>query len=436
MICLTHKLNVLFQKLYKTQNKEVQMKTVQIFFSIFAYLIISTKIYAADLTNVNELPEWFKDNLKREVKITKKTRLKFKPLNINKKILGKVKLVSKGDSFWSYTINIGRKTAPLECYVVPEHDGTSNTLHYFIESSLDQFAKGANLSVSSTQNFALDVGVIANTPYISYDIFYIVGNDKKKSSGIIKALSASTNNTLQVCLHNSIGFRETFFKVFESFTKAFIDSDENKEFYNTVYQFNINGIPAGYVRDKYSLDEDGDVYRKSDSAMMIPVNNSSVARLDSEMKEWSGIDGSVINAISHSVENGSLASLFSINYKEDKWHVNGELQGKAINSTLVYDKWLLSGYGNYLETIGLAQSEEKAAEYYAWIPDTDPTSAIKVKIRKISDNTLTNFEYSMGQLLMKLSIDEKGNIKKGFLHQGPVETMMKPLYIEGEPILK
>ena len=63
----------------------------------------------------------------------------------------------------------------------------------------------------------------------------------------LKDISAQTDQSLQLCIHNEMGYRQTFFNVFESFVQAFLENQKNQNFFEVIYQVSTNGAPMGYV---------------------------------------------------------------------------------------------------------------------------------------------------------------------------------------------
>ncbi len=411
------------------------MKTLSVITFLFFSIIITNKLWAVDLVDLNDFPGWFKDAMNREINIDDKSTLKIKPFNVNSEILGEAKLIEEGEGTWYYQIEVGIDT-PVECYVFSEYDGAANSLHSIVELSLSGVETLNKLSLSSKLNFAVNNGIVGDTPYLLFDTLYTLGEGNKKVSGVIKGLAAETNQSLQVCIHNSVGYRNTFFTIFESFIQAFLANEDNPEFFKTVYQISYNEMPVGYATEEYTMDDEGDINMINHNVVLIPVDSNSIARSDSIKNSWTRSDGSLINAHEYTINNGSLASQYSITNKDEKWVVDGELQGKAIQATLEYDKWLLSSFGSYLETINLSKSEKKSDEFYMWISDADPTSVLKIVISKISDDPNANYQFEMGPLVMKMSVDDKGIVRKGTWKEVSSLMEMKLIYVKGEPTIQ
>ena len=80
-------------------------------------------------------------------------------------------------------------------------------------------------------------------------------------------------------------------------------------------------------------------------------------------------------------------------------------------------------------------TKENSAEFKMWIPEADPTSALKLVISKISDNPNANLKLDMGPITMKFLADEKGIFKQGTMEQGALKMAINLLSVKGEPLL-
>lgn len=399
-----------------------------------AALALSNSVNAKDLIPLDSFPDWFKTSMARETKVTTSSNLTLAPFNVNTDVAGELQLVDTADGTWYYNIDIGTN-APVECYVFNEYDGPANSLYAVVNLSLDGAAELNGGPLTGQYNFAIDTGVIESTPYLLLDTLYHVGEGENKASGVIKALAAETANSLQVCIHSDIGYRDAFFDTFASFVNAFAEVSENQAFFSSIYEMRINDIPMGYASERYTKDADGDVMIESDTAFLVPVDASNVSRTDSVDISWSHPDGALINGSTYTIENGVMTSEFAIKVVDDKWHVEGAIQGKPVVADLAYDGWLQSDFGSYLETANLQQSEAQSAQFYMWSPDVDPVSAVNITLSEVSGKEDTNMALDMGPVKLDFYAEKNGIFKHGVMAQGPVNIHMQSIYRQGVPSL-
>ncbi|MDC8829665.1 hypothetical protein [Alteromonas gilva] len=397
-------------------------------------LVFSAPSTAHLLVNLNEFPEWFQQAMERETEIESTSQLTIEALNVDARIKGNATQQESTEGTWYYTIDIGLASL-VECYAFTEFDGPANSLHAIVQHSLQGAAALNQKALTSQFNLAVDAGVTGATPYLQLDTLYNLGEGSDTVSGVIKGLSAQTEQSLQICIHNETGYQATFLAVFESFVEAFAQHNTNPQFFDAVYQLSLNDMPLGFSRERFTVDQDGDIEVNVHSAMLVPVDEVSVSRTDSVGTEWSRADGTLINGTEYSVDNGTLSSNFAIQPGEESWMVSGEMQGKAIEAPLNYNGPLISGYGSYTETAGLLASEEQSAAFRMWVPDADPTAALEVMVSKIEDNPAANLRLDMGPLTMTLKAEDNGMFDVGTLEQAGMKLLMKRIYSKGEPVL-
>ena len=390
---------------------------------------------AKDLIDVSQFPAWFQEASQRDSVIETRSSISIPKYKVDSKVVGKFKLISDDNGVWYYNVDIGTDS-PVECYVFEEFDGTSNSLKNVIEASIEAAAELNEKPFANKYNYAVDVGVIKDTPYLALDTFYSLGEGNQMVSGVLKAYSSQTQNTLQICVHNEIGYRKAFFSVFESFINAFVESESTESFFEVVYQMTINDLPVGYGLEKHSLDADGDVYSYIESSMMIPVDASNVSVTDSVETEWSSPTGSIINADQYVLENGRYTSQLALKPLEGKWKVTGELQGKTIDAFLTYEDWLLSSFGAYLASAYILTSEDSSLNYNAWVTEADPTTALPLTISKTSPETPNKLSMQIGPIKVDYVSSALGVFDEGSIRQGPVQVNIFKIYQRGEPSLK
>ncbi|MFT2091989.1 hypothetical protein [Paraglaciecola sp. 2405UD69-4] len=399
---------------------------------VIAVLIFSFGVDAKTLVGLEQFPKWFKDAVARDTKVKKSTKLKIPALNIDGRALGKYTLAEESEGFWYYIIDVGIDS-PVECYIFSEFDGPANSLSNIIDQSLTGVEALNNKKLSARFNYAIDTGVIDNIPYLQLDTLYNLGQGNEKVAGILKGAAALVGETLQICIHNELGYQQAFIDVFESFVTTVAENQAKSAFFEPIYHASIGDTPIGYSHEIYTTDADGDVSIQKHTAFLIPVDASSISRSDSVATEWSYPDGSVINSNVYTIDNGVIGSSYDLSRSDDKWHVEGQLQDKPIKAELAYTGWLLSGFGSHLETKKLLASTEESAEFNMWVSDADPTSAMIVKLSKITGNPDANLKIDMGPFLMDFQADEKGIFRKGTMEQGPISVTLTLMYSHGEP---
>ena len=398
-------------------------------------LFVCSSVQADDSGDTSTLPEWFQNALTREVTVNASNKINIPELNVADDVLGNFQLAEQDEGFWYFVSEI-EGTAPVECYLYTDFDGAANSLSYVIDHELEYIGKTYEQNVTDRSNFGLDIGVIGSTPYIALDTLYNVEVENEKRAGIVKAIAAQTNRSLQVCIQNEIGFKDTFYSLAESFIKAIAKGEDSDAFYEPVYKLSMNGNPVGFARERYSIDADGDILVRRSQSIAIPVDKTSISRTDISATEWSFADGSLINANTYTIVNGEVQSDLSISLADNGWIVEGQLQGKEVKETLAHDKWILSGYGSILETQSLLESENSSEGYEMWIDHVNPGAVTNVTLNKITDDPAANIEFDMGPITMEIYSDDNGIARRVLSNQGNVRINLDIMSVNGTPLQK
>lgn len=406
-----------------------------LFYTAVLLSVVSSSAFGKDLIDINTFPEWFQNDMQRELTISDSSTITIDALEVIGKVPGKATLAESGDGYWYYLIDIGTGS-PLECYSFTSFDGPANSLYAVVEVGLSGVEELNKKTLSGQYNMAIDTGVINNTPFLSLDTLYILdGENKERVTGLIKGLSAETEQSLQVCMHNELGYRDSFYRVFESFVKLFQKSHPGSTFFEPVFRLSFNGIPIGFGYESHSVDQDGDIKTHTKTALLTPVDASNVSRTDGVDISWSTAEGALINASTHTIENSTLNSQFDLSQSEGKWQVAGEMQGKPVSAVLSHEGALLSDYGSYLVSLDLLDSEQGQVSQSMWVAEADPVTVTEVSFSKITDNEEANLKMDMGPFALQFLSDNKGILRKGSMAQGPVTLDIELISVVGEPVL-
>lgn len=408
------------------------MRFLRLFTSLVLFFLC-LKSYSVELNDISTFPGWFKKLINREVKVEEISQLNLKALNIKEMIKGNIIEESSDETYHYFRIDMGAET-PVECYTFTEFDGPANSLLSVSTAAIEYVSKFNDKNVSGKYNFSVDSGAIDSSPYLQLDRMYNLGQGKNKVVGLMKGYSALTGDLLQLCLHNEIGYRESFFSVFESYVKAFIVPNDNA-FYTSVHQYTLNEVPAGFTSETYITDDDGDIKTTSRSSMLIPTSSKDVLVSDASGIEWSYPDGNIINAEVTSVENGTLSFSYQLNPIDEGWSVDGVVQGKKLNSNLGYSENLLSSLGIYLEVANVNQLKESSNLRKMWLPDLDPKNPVDVVVDYLNSNPVGNTQITMGPMKIIALANKDGAFESAEMEVGPMKMDIKVLYEEGSPKL-
>ena len=397
-------------------------------------LLSTAPATAKDYITSEQLPDWFSKSLVKEAKDLPRTRLSLPAFPINATGLGTWSEAQSDDNYWYFTVDIGSES-PVECWAFQEYDGLANSLVNMMKYAVNNVSANLNKTLESQYNFSLDVSNLGNVPVFSYDILYNLGETDERVSGLMKGMSAESANGLQVCLHNEIGYRETFKDVFTSFVNAVDRSANVKPFFFAINGMKMQGERVGIVSEKFSIDADGDVEIVEATSLILPVDANTVSSTDSLARSWSRIDGTLINTYEYTVENGEVLSSMGLSRTEGTWVIEGEIQGKKVNSELSYDDVFTSNFGAYLETQKLANSDQDSLSYNTWSLEGDPTQPTPtVMYKKSQKNGLLELVAEIESFKIEYTVDEDFIMQRAKVEMGPIDYSVMPMYVSGKPI--
>ena len=397
-------------------------------------LLSTAPATAKDYITSEQLPDWFSKSLVKEAKDLPRTRLSLPAFPINATGLGTWSEAQSEDNYWYFTVDIGSES-PVECWAFQEYDGLANSLVNMMKYAVNNVSANLNKTLESQYNFSLDVSNLGNVPVFSYDILYNLGETDERVSGLMKGMSAESANGLQVCLHNEIGYRETFKDVFTSFVNAVDRSANVKPFFFAINGMTMQGERVGIVSEKFSIDADGDVEIVEATSLILPVDANTVSSTDSLARSWSRIDGTLINTYEYTVENGEVLSSMGLSRTEGTWVIEGEIQGKKVNSELSYDDVFTSNFGAYLETQKLANSDQDSLSYNTWSLEGDPTQPTPtVMYKKSQKNGLLELVAEIESFKIEYTVDEDFIMQRAKVEMGPIDYSVMPMYVSGKPI--
>lgn len=397
-------------------------------------LLSTAPATAKDYITSEQLPDWFSKSLVKEAKDLPRTRLSLPAFPINATGLGTWSEAQSEDNYWYFTVDIGSES-PVECWAFQEYDGLANSLVNMMKYAVNNVSANLNKTLESQYNFSLDVSNLGNVPVFSYDILYNLGETDERVSGLMKGMSAESANGLQVCLHNEIGYRETFKDVFTSFVNAVDRSANVKPFFFAINGMKMQGERVGIVSEKFSIDADGDVEIVEATSLILPVDANTVSSTDSLARSWSRIDGTLINTYEYTVENGEVLSSMGLSRTEGTWVIEGEVQGKKVNSELSYDDVFTSNFGAYLETQKLANSDQDSLSYNTWSLEGDPTQPTPtVMYKKSQKNGLLELVAEIESFKIEYTVDEDFIMQRAKVEMGPIDYSVMPMYVSGKPI--
>ena len=382
-------------------------------------------------TDMSGWPEWLRTAMLAESDSDRTRTQKFGE-NASVKLPGKPQDPQAIESGWYLPTDIG-EGGLIECYLFTSQPDLATTAVQLGDVNIEQMA-AAYGTVGNKSLYHLDAGAIGAAPYFALDWMYTVGDAPEAKAALTKVRIAVNGSLVQACTHNSLGYRETLAKAFQSFvTSLDYPTTAPDPYYREIAQIRFGEQPLGLVWFSYVLDAEGDTEIYMSDAQIVPIDSATIQFGDTSSVSYSYPNGELINQVSAAVENGELVTNLDLRRDaEDNWIVSGTFQGKELDVTLDADAVPLSALGQQFRTEEFLDSEDDRITFAAWVPDADPASFLTAALERIDDDSPHNVRMLIGPVIMDAEVDETGSAKRGSMQAGAATMHIERIYVDGK----
>ena len=387
--------------------------------------------YADNTASLDEWPDWVHDSMKKESRRLKYREVATPDNSVRTKLPGKPAEPQAIEDGWYYTTEL-KPDVLIECYLLTSGRDLATFTNAVAEANID--AMGSRYgTVDNRRVFHTDAGEIGGNPYLALEWLYTVEADSQVLVGFTKVRAAGKGDKAYACASNSIGYRETFSKVFAEFVNnAEVADPEPEPFYEEIARLNVNGIGPGIIYIAYSIDEDGDIRSEQADGSIFPVSPSTIMASDSYSISYSDPEGGMNNAFSITVENGEITSNMSLERNDaDDWISGGTLQGKELSYEIDGTLNPVSEWHQLALARDLFAGEEQATSMLVWVPEADPTRFITAGMTRDDTDVERQAQLTIGPLQMTGQFDEFGNLVTGDMVVGPAQMRVERIWSRG-----
>lgn len=390
---------------------------------------------AQEATGPETWPNWLQQEMAKESRKSKKTRISvgdgFFESQLLGKSLGGPQAIEGG---WYLSSDIGTPT-PLECWVFSTTVDPATMASNIAEVSMQSAAKQHG-SLRDRRILFIDAGAYDGAPFLALEWFYTVGEAPEARAGLAKVRVAMRNGVTLACAHNLVGYRETFAKAFERFVRSakFPGMTPSHQYEEVVVQ-KIGEQRIGVALTTYTKDKQGDTEILLIESALIPVDGSNLATSDTWHSSFSRPDGTLINQVSAKSENGELTMQLSLDPMDSGgWSVSGIFQGKQISEKISDTAQPMSDIGQkYAVQRLLADSESNDIKLDVWVPSADPTRFIQAGVSLDQARPQKGFgTLTIGPLAIAGRFDAEGSLINGRMQVGGAEISLERIWADGE----
>jgi hypothetical protein len=383
-------------------------------------------------------PDWLVAARAREGQLRPSKKVKstdgFFHAQVPAKVVGKI---VPDDETYLLRLDVQAGT-PVECVVLRHAQdlasflvGTSNSAYEMIEPPRGKVAAKAVERV--------DAGAIGASPFLAVDWTHrIEAEGQEPAVGALKQIAASKDGHTVYCVHNEVGYSQTFRKLAEALVSSitFDDTPKTRPYRSEVSTLTLQGMRVAVDEVTYTKDKDGDTQIQHTSAMLLPVGGETLSASDELMIQWVRPDGSLINALQIESDNGQIATQLKLDPRDDgSWSVSGTFKSKPLTvevppgapSTMLSDVIQLRSKMTQQNPVGSVMKVE------TWLPGVDPSKLLaqELKILRAIDDDRFVAKLEMGGIVADIVVDRSGNTLAGKLTMGPMKMEIEQVFADG-----
>lgn len=397
----------------------------------FAFsLLLCTSVAGA------EEPEWLKGARAREAKSLKPVEFVSKDGWFKARTPGKVvNRVEKVEGSYSVELDVGGD-ARVYCEIYPESTDLANALRVTFLSTLKEI-EASQGKIEARVLESSDAGADGPVPYIALTWLYRVATADGPMVGGLKQFILEKGQQAVYCMHNDIGFSRTFATI----RQAFADSLETQDplvvpHYVEIATASMSGVKVGVSATTLDRDSDGDIRARQYTALLVATDDGTFRSQDAIHINWLRADGTLINAAEIESFNGELSLNLSLKDEEGTWTVEGEVQGKAVRTTLPKDSqpgtWVAQA--QQLRAL-LAEPDAVGREHSMgiWLGDNpEKLTETRTTILARQDDRHFIARGEFASMTTNLILDKvTGTASAADFKMGPIDVKLERVYVIG-----
>lgn len=277
-------------------------------------------------------------DLKPHDVLTKEQGLKFQ---VRASKAPQVELVKDKASYYYASVDIG-SLSPVECFFYATDISPATSLKTITNNLFDSKEIG---KIKDRKTSFLSAGMVEGYPWLMLQTAFRVEDQGKNLLGNVKAIVGTKEVGNVICIHNEVGYQETFMNVFSDILKSFEYPQVPKGdlIYKSIVLVTIKNLPVGYTYKFIGLNQYRYLSWVEKGSLLIPVDDSNVAALDDLALEFADKEGRLNYGLYKAEENGStshLIELSTLDYKN--YVVKGAKEGKEVDKEFTLDKPIFS----------------------------------------------------------------------------------------------
>lgn len=382
-------------------------------------------------------PQWLTDARAREAEPMPPQTIgsedRFFRARVPAKLAGPI--VRTGD-IYHVQLEVGTET-PIECFVYQEELDSAASLSMISSGTFEAISNVSEVDYKEIGE--LDAGAIVGSPFLYVDWLYRARVGDSVQVGGIKHLTAQKRGRTVHCLHNEVGYTQTFRRAVRGLIESleYQQPRKSEPHFTQVSTLTIKGTPVGYEHVTLVRDESGTTRVDVRTALLMPVDRETIAATDSVAVEFAEPDGDLIEQVFVETENGELVTqLTLVPGSQGVWEASGMFKSKPVAAQIRPGAHPTTWLGEAL-TLRQALARDgigSEVTLVRWIPGADPTHLLDetLSIEEELDQERYGARLVVAGLEAALVVDIQGSIETASIDMGFGNMDFERVYVGGD----
>ncbi len=334
---------------------------------------------------------------------------------------------------WRVRLDAGASSA-IDCWVHSDSLDLAASVAAMSEAAFQAVAQNSGeIELRSVDH--VDAGAFAASPFLAIDWLYRIEGDEGPRLGQVKHLALNRRGRGIYCLHDEIGYAETFRRVVAGLAASIRYAEPApRPYFSQVSTLAIRGMRVGVEYTTLLRDAEGDTRVDTRTSLLVPIDGQTLQTSDSLGVEFARPDGALINQVHVALANGDLVSHLELDpHPDGHWAVSGTFQTKPLSAQIQASRPPTSWLGEALalrETLARGGREITLGR---WVPQADPTRLLEQTLSIGAPLGPDRFAATLAvaDLRADLVVERSGSVASGSIEMGLASLEIERVYVDG-----
>lgn len=343
-----------------------------------------------------------------------------------------VQHLAGGVSYYYSTIDVGANS-PIECFFYKTEISPASSIKTMSNAILSNEKIVGKIAQKAVSMFG--AGTIESSPFLLLNTSFRTDENKV---GNLKAMVALKDASSVICLHNDVGYNQTFSQRFVEIVSSLkVGSvDELKPQYRDVLLLKLGEMPIGFVASYLVPGQNKTSVWIEKTSLLFPESESAVKAIDDTDLEVSDHEGSLILGRYKSEMDSKISHLIEIGTNDLKaYAVKGMVNDQNI-STTINTYGIVSNYGHTkMLPRKLFEQDLRHFSIPVYSPSRNPAGTVNLRTSLKSMNQGSAvLRVDAGEEVITVEVEMDGTSKEMTIPAGPYEVKGTRVFKSGSLI--